>query len=325
MKPIIEPVDKELLKAELTEETFLRNTNRAGNQIHVVDAQNAPHVLREIGRLREIAFRDGGGGTGEELDIDKFDTDPAFGYKQLIVWNPEDECIVGGYRYALCDQALFDYYGQPVLTSSHLFKFSRKFLQKYFLNTVELGRSFVNVDYQGTKAGSKSIYALDNLFDGLGALMVLYKDRAHYMFGKMTIYPSFNKEALAMILYFLDKHFGVKNESLVTPKKAFSMGNSRRFKKILTSDDFTEDYKILKAEVHKLGENIPPLVNSYMNLSPTMKIFGTAINDEFGDVLDTGLLIDFEEIKPEKKHRHAHMPDLDLKRLLAKLRRKNAV
>jgi len=319
MKKIIDPVDKQLLKSELTEERFLRDTNRAGNKIYIVDYQNAPNVMREIGRLREIAFRDGGGGTGEELDIDKFDTDPAYGYKQLIVWDPDEECIIGGYRYVLCDEAVFDYYGQPILTSSHLFKYTRKFIKNYLRQTIELGRSFVSLDYQGTKPGSKSIYALDNLFDGLGALTVLYHDRMKYFIGKMSIYQNFPKEGLGLLLCFLKKHFSLKEDKLVVPWKPYNLGNTSRFKSILSGSNYDEDYKILKAEVRKLGVNIPPLVNAYMNLSATMKIFGTAINDEFGDVLDTGLMIAFDEINPEKVKRHIHLPEFNLKKILSML------
>ncbi|MBP5171723.1 MAG: GNAT family N-acetyltransferase [Bacteroidales bacterium] len=321
MKKIIDAVDKEVLKAELNPQCFVRDTNRGGNQVYIVDNQNAPNVIREIGRLREIAFRNGGGGTGEALDIDKFDTDPAYGYKQLVVWDPDAECIIGGYRYTLCDKAVFDYEGQPILTSSHLFRFSHRFLKKYFLKTIEFGRSFVSVDYQSSKAGSKSLYALDNLFDGIGALMLLYKNRAKYMFGKMTIYPSFPEEGLAMILYFLNKHFGERNEHLIVPKHPFKVKTPRRIKRVFTEDSFAEDYKILKAEILKMGVSIPPLVNSYMNLSATMKIFGTSINDEFGNVLDTGLLINFDEMNPDKKHRHVRMQPVDLKLLFRRFRK----
>ena len=166
MKKIIDPVDKELLKAELNQETHLRETNRAGNQLYVVGPE-AVNVIREIGRLREIAFRNDGGGTGEALDIDKFDTDPAYGYRQLVLWDPEAEEIIGGYRFCLCDEAVYDRFGQPILTSAHMFEFTKKFLRDYLPNTLELGRSFVSVEYQSSKAGSKSLYALDNLFDGI--------------------------------------------------------------------------------------------------------------------------------------------------------------
>ena len=304
MKKIIDPVDKELLKAELNEEHHLRQTNRAGNELYVVGPEST-NVLREIGRLREIAFRNDGGGTGEPLDIDKFDTDPAYGYRQLVLWDPQAEEIIGGYRFCLCDECVYDRYGQPILTSSHMFEFSKKFLHDYLPYTLELGRSFVSVEYQSSKAGSKSLYALDNLFDGIAALGVLYKDRLKYFFGKMTIYPTYNQEARDLIMYFLKKYFGEKAD-LIRIRKQVKVDHPRRFHKVFTGLDYKENYRILKAEVAKRGVSIPPLVNTYMNMSPTMIYFGTGVNDEFADVLDSGILITFEDLYPEKIDRHTN-------------------
>jgi len=302
MEPIIEPVDKALLKSELTPERLLRKTNRAGNELYVVTNQNAPNVVREIGRLREIAFRDGGGGTGLPLDLDKFDTDPAYGYRQLVLWDPEAEEIIGGYRFVLCDEAVFNRFGQPHLTSSHMFEFSKKFLEDYLPYTIELGRSFVSVEYQASKNGSKSIYALDNLFDGLGALMILTAGRMKYFFGKMTIYPDYPKKAREMIMVFLKKYFGDKRHltTLRMPVKV----TTRKYDRMFGGNSYKENYKILNTEVRKLGVNIPPLVNSYMNLSPSLVYLGTGVNDEFANVLDSGILVAFDELYPEKKARH---------------------
>ena len=269
-EPIIEPVSKELLKSELTPERQLRMTNKSHNEIYVVTAHNAPNVMREIGRLREIAFREAGGGTGKSMDIDEFDTCDNC-YKQLIVWNPEAEEIIGGYRYLLGTDWEMDANGQPKLATSHMFHFSDKFLTDYMPYTIELGRSFVSLPYQSSRMGAKSLFALDNLWDGLGALTVI-KPNVKYFFGKMTMYPSYIRRGRDMILYFLKKHF--------------------------------DDYRILNREVRKLGYNIPPLVNAYMGLSPTMKLFGTAINYGFGDVEETGILIAVDEILDEKRVRH---------------------
>ena len=304
MKKIIPPVDRELLKAELNPDRHLRQTNRAGNELYVV-GPDAVNVIREIGRLREIAFRNDGGGTGEPLDIDKFDTDPAYGYRQLVLWDPEAEEIIGGYRFCLCDEAVYDRFGQPILTSSHMFEFSKKFLRDYLPYTLELGRSFVSVEYQSSKSGSKSLYALDNLFDGIAALGVMYKDRLKYFFGKMTIYPDYQPEAREMVMYFLKKSFGEK-AALIKTRKQIKIDHPRRFHRLFNGKDYKENYKILKTEVLKLGVSIPPLVNTYMNLSPSMIYFGTGINDEFADVLDSGILITFEEMYPDKIDRHAN-------------------
>ena len=325
MKQIIQPIDKELLKAELNEDTFLRDTNRAGNKLYVV-GPDSTNVLKEIGRLREIAFRAGGGGTGEELDLDKFDTDPAYGYRQLVLWDPEAEQIIGGYRFCLCDQAVFDRDGQPILTSSHMFEFTDKFLKNYLPRTLELGRSFISLDYQSSKAGSKMLYALDNLFDGIAALGVLYKDRISHLFGKMTIYKDYPEEAREMIMVFLKKYFG-KKRRLIKIRKEVKVEHPKRYSKLFTADNFKDDYKILKTEVMNRGVAIPPLVNTYMNLSPSMIYFGTGINDEFGDIYDSGILLTFSELYPEKINRHsdtfAKQGWRNIKKLLKRFQKKS--
>ena len=299
---IIQPVDRRLLKSELTPEKQLRMTNKSHNEIYIVTAQNSPHVMKEIGRLREIAFRNAGGGTGKAVDIDEFDTMDG-GYKQLIVWNPDAEDIIGGYRFLYGTDWKMNANGQPLLATSHMFRFSEKFLNEYMPYTVELGRSFVAVEYQSIRKGAKSIFALDNLWDGLGALTVI-NPNLKYFFGKMTMYPSYIRRGRDMILYFLKKHFDDK-ENLITPMKPLIIETDpRELEALFCQDDFKEDYKILNREIRALGYNIPPLVNAYMGLSPTMKLFGTAINNGFGDVEETGILIAVDEILEEKRVRH---------------------
>ena len=302
MEEIIEPISKELLKAELTEEKRLRMTNKSHNQIYIITAQDSPNIMKEIGRLREIAFRAAGGGTGQPLDIDEYDImdNP---YKQLIVWNPEAEEILGGYRYILGTDVRFDEQGAPILATAHMFNFSEKFLKEYLPTTIELGRSFVTVEYQSTRAGSKGLFALDNLWDGLGALTVVMPN-VKYFFGKVTMYPSYHRQGRDMILYFLKKHFEDK-DNLITPMKPLEMeAKEADLAALFCKKTFKEDYKILNCEIRKLGYNIPPLVNAYMSLSPTMRMFGTAINYGFGDVEETGILIAVDEILAEKRIRH---------------------
>ena len=302
MEDIIAPISKDILKSELTEERRLRFTNKSHNEIYVVTAHNAPNVMREIGRLREIAFRAGGGGTGKSMDIDEYDVMPN-PYKQLVVWNPEAEEILGGYRYLLGNEVEFDEHGKPVLATAHMFNFSEKFLKEYLPYTIELGRSFVTLEYQSTRAGSKGLFALDNLWDGLGALTVI-KPNVRYFFGKMTMYPSYHRQGRDMILYFLNKHFTDKDK-LITPMKPLELETDPAYlEQLFSCDTFKEDYRILNTEVRKLGYNIPPLVNAYMGLSPTMRMFGTAINYGFGDVEETGILIAVNEILEEKRVRH---------------------
>ncbi len=302
MEDIIAPIDREALKAELTPERRLRTTNKSHNEIYIINWKNAPNVLKEIGRLREIAFRAAGGGTGKSLDLDEYDLmeNP---YQQLVVWDPEAEEILGGYRYILGDEVEFDSEGKPILATAHMFDFSPKFLKEYLPTTIELGRSFVTLEYQSSRAGAKGLFALDNLWDGLGALTVV-KPNVKYFFGKMTMYPSYHRLGRDMILYFLKKHFSDK-DGLITPTHPLKIeADENLLKQMFPYDTFKEDYKVLNTEVRKLGYNIPPLVNAYMSLSPTMRMFGTAINYGFGDVEETGILIAVDEILEEKRVRH---------------------
>ena len=299
---IISPINKELLKSELTPDKQLRLTNKSNNKIYIVTAHNAPNVMLEIGRLREIAFREAGGGTGKETDIDEFDTCDNC-YKQLIVWNPDEEEIIGGYRYLLGTDWEYDQNGQPILATSHMFHFSEKFIKEYAPWTVELGRSFVSLPYQSSRMGAKSLFALDNLWDGLGALTVI-RPNIKYYFGKMTMYPSYIRKGRDMILYFLKKHFDDK-ENLIIPMKPLELETDvHELESLFCGNDLKENYLILNREIRKMGYNIPPLVNAYMGLSPTMKLFGTAINYGFGDVEETGILIAVDEILEEKRVRH---------------------
>jgi len=301
-QPIIQPISKEALKSELTPDKQLRLTNKSNNEIYIITAHNAPNVMQEIGRLREIAFREAGGGTGKEVDIDEFDTSDNC-YKQLIVWNPDEEEIIGGYRYLLGTDWEYDSKGQPILATSHMFHFSDRFIHDYAPQTVELGRSFVSLPYQSSRMGAKSLFALDNLWDGLGALTVL-RPNVKYYFGKMTMYPSYIRKGRDMILYFLKKYFDDKDKLIIPMKPLKIDTDETELAALFCGRDFKEDYRILNAQIRQMGYNIPPLVNAYMSLSPTMKLFGTAINYGFGDVEETGILIAVDEILEDKRKRH---------------------
>jgi hypothetical protein len=258
--------------------------------------------VREIGRLREIAFRAAGGGSGKSMDLDEFDTceNP---YKQLIVWDPEEEEILGGYRYILGKDWRIGDDGQPLLATSHMFCFSEKFMTEYAPYTIELGRSFVTLEYQSSRMGTKGLFALDNLWDGLGAVTVIEPD-VRYLFGKFTMYPSYDRLSRDMIIYFLNKHFP-DPDHLITPIEPLHYEHDvTQFDALFVEEEFKKDYRILNKAVRERGLNIPPLVNAYMGLSPTMKIFGTAVNHDFGDVEETGLLIAVDELQDSTRMRY---------------------
>ncbi len=301
-QPIAAPVDVALIRRELTQDLFLRTTNKAGNEIYIFKAADAPHTMREIGRLREEAFRFYGGGTGKEVDIDEFDTDPD-GYTQLIVWDPSEEAILGGYRFIFGTDVRISEDGRPHLATGEMFNFSEQFMTEYLPHTIELGRSFVSLPYQSTRMGSKSMFALDNLWDGLGALTVINPDMK-YFYGKVTMYADYNREARNLILYFLDKHFH-DHEGLVTPIDPLPIEvDPEQMREMFPTDSFKANYRTLNKYVRSIGINVPPLVSAYMSLSPEMRVFGTAINHEFGAVEETGILIAMDKILQEKRERH---------------------
>ena len=302
MEEIIEKIDRILIKEELKTATFIRRTRKCNNEIYVVNAAHSPNIMNEIGRLREIAFRSGGGGTGKSVDIDEFDlmTPPC---RQLFVWDPEAEEILGGYRFILGEDIKFEEDGSPRIAMSHLFEFSNDFKENYLPYTIELGRSFVALEYQSSKAGAKGLFALDNLWDGLGAIASIYP-HIKYLLGKFTMYTEFPVVGRTMIMHFLRIYFPDKNNQIWAHKPLDTTTNDADFEGLFCKDDYRKDYLTLNAEVRALGANIPPLVSAYMALSPTMKTFGTAINDEFGDVEETGMMITIEDIFPEKRARH---------------------
>lgn len=299
---IIPAVDPDLIEHELTPDRLLRHTNKAHNLIYVIDGRECPSTMREIGRLREIAFRAAGGGTGKSVDIDDYDMmDPPC--RQLIVWDPAAREILGGYRFIIGEDIRFNADGTPRIAMSHMFSFSPEFVEHCLPYTIELGRSFVRNEYQSSRAGSKALFVLDNLWDGLGALTVVYPS-IRYLLGKVTMYPDYSRECRDMLLFFLHKHFP-DNDRLVRPFRQIEMTTSREWlESLFTGDSFKDDYRILHHEIRARGCNIPPLVNAYMSLSPSMRMFGTAINDEFGDVEESGIFFAISEITDEKKSRH---------------------
>ncbi|MDE7418677.1 MAG: GNAT family N-acetyltransferase [Muribaculaceae bacterium] len=301
MEPIIPPVDRDAIESELTPERFLRHTNKGDNLLFVVDAHSAPNTMLEIGRLREAAFRQAGGGTGKGYDIDEFDTMDV-PCQQLMVWDPQAREILGGYRFITGDKIDMSS-GVPKIATAHLFKFSDRFLKEILPDTLELGRSFVSVGYQSSKAGTKALFALDNLWDGLGALTVVYP-HIKYLFGKVTMYPAFGRENLDLILGFLNKHFPDMEELARPIRPIDTKAMTPEIQRRLSGENYKEDYKILNRLIREKGLNIPPLVNAYMSLSPTMRMFGTAVNDEFGDVEESGIFLTISEIIQEKKKRH---------------------
>ncbi|MBT6514385.1 MAG: GNAT family N-acetyltransferase [Crocinitomicaceae bacterium] len=299
---IIPPVDKSAIKKELSAERWIRKTNKLENDIYIVNHHNSPNVMREIGRLREITFALSGGGTGKSMDIDDGDTADIC-YDQLIVYSPEDEEIVSGYRFIDCAKVAKNELYKKYLSTAHYFNFSEQFTREYLPYTIELGRSWVQPAYQPTQNPRKGLFALDNLWDGLGALVITHKHIQHF-YGKVTMYPTYDKEARNALLSFMN-HFFPDKDGLVIPKTPLVFNkNNAKFIKLIKDAEYKEAYKVLSRFAKARNESIPPLINQYMSLSATMKTFGTCVNKDFGDVEESGILITIADVYPEKSARH---------------------
>jgi len=301
MENIVDKISRQALLDELTMERYVRKTNNGNNEIYIINHHNSPNVMREIGRLREVTFRHAGGGTGKSIDIDEFDTS-SHPYQQLLVWNPEDREIVGAYRFILCKDAEY-INGKVQLATTELFEFSDKFYKDYLPETIELGRSFIQPDYQPSEQYRKGLFSLDNLWDGLGAIVIDNPSQKHF-FGKVTMYTDFNVTARDYILSFMNYYFPDK-ENLVKPIHSVNIRTDvSGFLQQLNGHEYKEGHAILNKNVRALNEHIPPLINSYMNLSATMRSFGTALNPEFGGVEETGILVTISDVYQSKKERH---------------------
>lgn len=295
---IIEPVQKDILISELTKDKLLRKSNFGNTEIYVFTHKDSPNLIRELGRLRELTFRSAGGGTGKEIDLDKFDTSDN-PYLQLIVWDPEDKEIIGGYRFILAETTLDDYKNK--LATANLFEFTEEFINDYLPYTIELGRSFVQPKFQHGTNRRKGLFALDNLWDGLGALTVEYPE-IRYFFGKVTMYKQFNIHARNYLLTFLNMYFSDRSE-LIKANDPIVIDFSDYISEF-DGENYKKDYKKLLKTIKDHGERIPPLVNAYMNLSPSLVCFQTVQNDYFGGVEETAMLINIRDIYNSKKERH---------------------
>ncbi|HHB79357.1 MAG TPA: GNAT family N-acetyltransferase [Saprospiraceae bacterium] len=302
---LIPEIDKDILRKELSPDRYIRKTNKLNNEVYIVNHHNAPHVMREIGRLRELSFREPGGGTGMALDIDEYDTSERC-YQQMIIYNPEEMDIVGGYRFIKCQDAYNEEKQKYELSTLHYFNFSEEFVKDYLPRTIELGRSWIQPKYQAGGVGSarRGVFALDNLWDGLGAIIHENEDSIDYLFGKVTMYPDYNKEARDALLHFMHYYFPDK-DGLVVPKEPLGFTyNWDHYRHLFEGKTYKEGHRALNKFVRERKENIPPLINSYMNLTSTMKTFGSALNDDFGEVEETGILVTIRDIHEKMRHRY---------------------
>ena len=290
MERIIPAVDPDLVAGELTPERFVRDFREL--EIYVVTARDSPKVMDEIGRIREIEFREEGGGTGKAKDIDHFDTEG--GFRQLVAWDPAERELVAMYRYITGCSIRPD--GDAVLPTARLFDLSETFLSAYLPYTIELGRSVVN------RSSKKKMHGLYAVWSGLGALIAEMPDMK-YFFGKVTTYDRLDARARRALMHFLDRYFG-DSEQLLRPKPDVAIPHEAAdsdIAEVITGENYKTDYRCLVEFFASLGQILPPLFISYIGLSSTLKVFGTAKNPHFGDVYETAMMVTIEDIY--QKHR----------------------
>ena len=301
---IAPPVDREFIKKELKQKHFLRKTNRGKKEIYITTAHLSPNIMREIGRLRELSFAADGGGTGKEVDIDEYDTLPdPYCCKQLFVWDTENEEIVGGYRYNHGSTMLVRPDGTIATPTAEHYQFSQEFLDNYLPYTVELGRAFVQPAYQPSTDVHKGLYSLDNLWDGIGALVLEFPE-TRYFLGKITIYDTMDTEARDLMLYFYRKYFP-DPDGLMWPFHPTRIEMDLNIlNRMFNGRNYKEDYQILLHAVRARGCTVPALVNAYMNLSSTMRYFGTCPDHGLPGTNGIGILITLKDINEDKRLRH---------------------
>lgn len=303
METIAPKIDKNTLKKELDKSLFIRTTNFDKNEIYIFNAHQCPELMKEVGRLREISFRDSGGGSGKTLDIDEYDLmdNP---YWQIIVWNPREDEIVGGYRYFKLKDAIKKADGQYKIFTVKRFKPSDRFVKVYMPYTIELGKSFIQPKYQPVTNPRQGIFSLDNLWDGLGAIIVDNPD-VKYFYGSVSLYLHYEREARDLLLHFMNKYFEDKENLIEVHNRQSMVFSQEHLDSFFTGKDFNEDFAKLNKAIRARGESIPPLIKAYMSLSPTMKTLGIARNQDLSDKVEgIGILLTIDDIYPSKKQRH---------------------
>ncbi len=294
-KAISPAEDRRLIKKELKNSQLL-GTTKDGKKIYLYEwSDNNSSVLNEIGRLREISFRKVGEGSNKKRDIDKYDRY----YKHIILWDNEDLEIVGAYRIGVAKEIL-EQFGADALYTNTLFEFNTN-LYHYLDDSIELGRSFVQPKYWGSRA-------LDYLWQGIGAYL-RNNPQIKYMYGPVSLSQSYPKVAKDMILYFYDSYFK-DDENLVTPTLPYQINlDDDYMKKFVTElklDDYKQDFKLLKQALGFLELNVPTLYKQYADLCEEggIRFCAYNIDKDFANCVDSFILVEVAKIKEKQRKRY---------------------
>jgi hypothetical protein len=291
-KSIAHPESRQTIKQELRKGELLGETSD-GKQIILVDWFPESSVIREIGRLRELSFRKVGEGTGERRDLDKYDHH----YRHLVLWDNEALEIVGAYRLGE-GNLILEKKGKKGFYAENLFEFKKPF-EKYLADSLELGRSFVQPNYWGSRA-------LDYLWQGLGAYL-RHNPKIKYLFGPVSISAHYPQASRDMLVYFYNNYFG-HTEKLVSSNNPCQINEQTldEFRNIFKGDDFNQDMKELKNRLSMQNMSIPTLYKQYSDLcvEDGVKFLDFGIDPDFSGCTDGFLLVDVSKIKDSKRKRY---------------------
>ena len=288
---IAHPVSRIDLLNELKKSKLIGQTSD-GKKIYLYDYTEDSIVLKELGRLREISFRKVGEGVNKKRDTDKYD----IYYQHIILWDENELEIVGSYRIGNSD-FIFKTIGVKGFYSNNLFSYNEEFVP-YLQNSIELGRSFVQPKYWGTRA-------LDYLWFGIGAYLK-NNPNIKYMFGPVSLSASFPTIAKDMIIFFYSHYYGNTN-SLVEAKTPYQYANNiNELKELFDLNDKKKDFKFLKSTLANIGVSIPTLYKQYSEiaLDDGVKFLNFNVDKNFSDCIDGFILVEIDKIKDSAKQRY---------------------
>lgn len=267
--------------------------------IYLYHHHDSNPIMREIGRLREIAFRAVGEGTGKRRDIDKYDSY----YQHLVLWDKQQFEIVGAYRFASGDQVLAQY-GENALYSQSLFQYDDSFMP-YVKQGLELGRSFVQPKYWGKRS-------LDYLWFGVGAFLAKHPEY-RYLFGPVSISNQLPGSAREMLVHFYSREFAPMQTMAVSMSPfGLSQQQKAQLDNLYSNDDYPNNFKQLKQMLASMGAAVPTLYKQYGELcrADGVKFLAFGIDADFGDCIDGLVLVDTHKLKGKKYQRYigAHLP-----------------
>lgn len=296
---IAHPEPRHLIKAELKNANLIGSTGD-NKQIYLVEFEYAPSLLNEIGRLREYSFRKVGEGSGQKRDLDRYDEY----YQHLVLWDDEALEVVGAYRIGECGWIL-SLEGRAGLYLNELCTMSDSF-EGYLENSIELGRSFIQPKYWGSRA-------LDYLWHGIGAYLK-HNPQIRYMIGPVSISGAYPQSAKDALVYFYSLYFG-DDQQLVQARAPYHLSSYAKdeYSALFSGDNYREDFRALKEYLNAFNVTVPTLYKQYSELCEEggIRFMDFGVDADFNNCIDSYILVDVNKIKPIKRKRYIGSQELD--------------